>query len=243
MAFILKIKKCIGKDWVIALALTLIYYLTHGYRFAWDDQNLEIPLLKSLMDPGLYTRDYFVQSLKVNFTTYFYWLLSKLISIDQIEPTYFILFFLSRFFMFFWMYKFWLHVSGEKWIGFLCVMSFLVLMRLEMFLYWSFSHAELTLAIVFAGFYFFYKDRFYVAALIIGIATNFNALFAAFLMIYILIYLALNYKKHGLLVFVKSLGIYLLFSMPFLLWFLYRILFQDINNVGPLISAGREITL
>ena len=51
-----------------------------SYKYGWDDQQLEIPLLKHLIDPTLYQGDYYVESLKQNFSSYFYPILAKLIN-------------------------------------------------------------------------------------------------------------------------------------------------------------------
>jgi len=94
-------------DWGAALVLLLVFLITRGYLYGWDDQHLEIPLLKSLVDNGLYQHDYYVQSLKQNFTSYFYPLLARLITIESIPIVYFLLFLISRYFLFFWTYKLW----------------------------------------------------------------------------------------------------------------------------------------
>ena len=46
--------KLFRNEYFIALLLLLAYLLTHGYSYGWDDQHLEIPILKHLIDPGLH---------------------------------------------------------------------------------------------------------------------------------------------------------------------------------------------
>src|SRR3989338_6634577 len=101
-------------DWFVGLCLLAVFLATNGYTYAWDDQHLEIPLLKSLIDPALYPGDYYVESLKKNFLSLLYPLLARLISLEQIPAVYFFLYLLSRYFLFFWMYKLWCAVIDPR---------------------------------------------------------------------------------------------------------------------------------
>jgi hypothetical protein len=65
-------KKIFQSPWVIALFLFGVYLLISGYTYGWDDQHLEITMLKSLIDPTFYQGDYYVETLKQNFPSYFY---------------------------------------------------------------------------------------------------------------------------------------------------------------------------
>ncbi len=219
------LKRFLASDWVVVAGLTFIFFLTHGYRFAWDDHPMEIPLLKSLIDHELFTRDYFVTSTKQYLLTYFFIILSKLITIKQIELVYFILFWVSRYFMFFWMYKLWLLISKNKLTSFCCVLSFEVLVRYQLFLYLTFSESEWTFAFIFAGFYYFFKERYLLASIILGVAANFHALFAAFPMMYVLAYLMFKVKDLGWKPLVNSLLAFLICASPVLIWFVKKILF------------------
>ena len=67
MKFNTGLKKFIQNDWLIGLILLAAFLATNGYTYGWDDQHLEIPLLKSLIDQGLYPGDYYVESLKKKF--------------------------------------------------------------------------------------------------------------------------------------------------------------------------------
>ena len=64
--------KILSSDWMIGLLLLGVFLSTNGYMYAWDDQHLEIPLLKSLIDPQLYPNDYYVDGLERNFPSFFY---------------------------------------------------------------------------------------------------------------------------------------------------------------------------
>lgn len=207
-------------DAAVAGFILILFLLTNRYIYGWDDQHLEITLLKHLIDPGLYAGDYYVESLSKNFSSYLYPILARLINVEMIPTVYLFLYCLSRFFMFFWLFKLWKYVAkGDRLAAFTATVSMFLLMRTEEFIYRTFSHQEFSLAIIFAGFYFFYKDRLLLAAILFGIAANFHALSALFPMMYLAIFsffcIKDNYKT-----FLKTSGIFILSALPFLLWHL-----------------------
>ncbi|MCB9772377.1 MAG: hypothetical protein H6754_07490 [Candidatus Omnitrophica bacterium] len=223
MPSIEKLKSLFKNDWVIGLSLLFIFLIANGYTYAWDDQHLEIPLLKSLIDPQLYVGDYYVDALKNNFTSFLFPLLAKVITVDQIPTTYFILYLLSRFFLFFFAFKLWKHIAQNHLTAGLCVLSFILVFRVEEFLYRTFSHQEFALAIIMAAMYSFYKDRFGRAAILFGIAANFHALYSLFPFCYMALYLLYKSREdHGKRL-IKSVGLFLFFSLPVLIWTLQRV--------------------
>lgn len=207
-----------NSPWFIAAVLLLIYLAVNGYKYSWDDQHLEIPLLKSLIDPTLYQGDYYVESLKKNFTSFFYPVLAKLITVEQIPSVYFVLYLVSRYFLLFWTYKIWLHLSQNKFTAICCVLSFIMLIRVDEFLYRTFSHQEFALAIIMAGIYFFLKERFILSALTLGFAANIHALYSLFPFLYIWIYLLWQVRQHGLKTLLGSGMAFTIMCLPFLIW-------------------------
>ena len=218
MAFKNKIKSYVRSDWLVSFLLFLVFLAVRGYKFGWDDQHLEIPHLKSLIDPTLYPGDYYVQSLKSNFVSYLYPLLSHLITIQQIPATYFVLYLTSRYFLLFWLYKLWLLISKERFSAFIAVIVFVFYGRVEGFLYRTFSHQELSLAIVAAGLYLFYKERFILAGAVLGLSANFHALYSFLPMTYLGFYLLFYWRRHGWTTFLKSIGAYLILASPIIVW-------------------------
>src|SRR3989338_7126824 len=210
----LRISKFLQSDWILASLLFAIFFITNGYIYAWDDQHLEIPLLKSLIDPSLYPGDYYVQSLKNNFPSLFYAILARFITTDQVPGAYFILYVVSRFFLFFWMYKLWHFISQKRSAAFLCVAVIILLGRVEEFLYLTFSHQEFALAIIMAGIYFFYRERLVLAALILGGAANFHAHYSLFPMIYLNVFVLIFLKESKWKIFLKSNLAFLLAASP-----------------------------
>ncbi len=212
-----RLKNLFSNDFFVALIILLAYLSTNGYAYGWDDQHLEIPLLKHLIDPSLYKGDYYVESLSKHFSSYFYPLLSKLISVQQIPTVYFILFLVSRYFMFFWLFKLWNHLSKDRLAAFCATVMFFLLGRTEEFIYRTFSHQEFAEAFMFAGIYFFYKERYILAASILGIAANFHAIYNLFPMCYMGAFLLLYHPDRWKKIAQISV-VFLLFCTPFLLW-------------------------
>lgn len=231
------IDKITQRPWAVSLFLLLIFLAVNGYKFGWDDQHLELPLLKSLIDPTLYVGDYYVESLKKNFASFLYPLLAEVISLEQISSAYFLLYLLSRYFFLYWIYKLWLYIIGERSKAFICTLSFVYVVRVSEFLYQTFSHQEFAFGIIFAGIYYFFKERFLLAALILGLAANFHALYSGFPMFFIFVYLVLNIKKHGFKNLVLSTLIFLVGAVPFLIWSFKRYLSGYVAP-GPEIELG-----
>lgn len=217
-----KIAKFLKNDWAIGFFLLLVFLAANGYTYAWDDQHVEIPLLKSLIDPSLYAGDYYVESLKHNFTSFLYPILARVISVQQVPAAYFILYLLSRYFLFFYAYKLWKRIAADKLTAVLCAASFILVARVEEFLYRTFSHQEFSLAIIMAGMYYFYKNRFPLAAVLFGIAANFHGLYSLFPFAYMAAYLLWNAKTDNGKTLFKSVGLFALSAAPFLIWTIKR---------------------
>ena len=126
-------KRLVQNDWFAALCFLLVYLCTNSYIYAWDDQHLEIPLLKHLIDPTLYKGDYYVESLAKNFTSFLYPLMARVIKVDQIPAAYLSLFLIARFFLFFWAYRLWRFLSKEKFTAAMAVLMFILTGRTEEF--------------------------------------------------------------------------------------------------------------
>lgn len=213
-----QILKILKNDWTIALLLLILFLATNGYTLGWDDQHLEIPLLKSLIEPGLYVGDYYIESLKRNFPSLLYPLLARVITINQIPAVYFFLFLLSRFFMFWGMFKIWQIITRGRLAALISTVTIIILGRVEEFLYRTFSHQELALAAIFAAIYFGYKERFILAGIVFGLAANFHALYSFFPFLYLCVYLVWQIRRHGAKSLLKTVLAFAIFSSPILIW-------------------------
>ncbi len=224
------LRNWIRSDWSAAFLLLAIFLGIKGYKFGWDDQHLEIPLLKGLIDKTLYVGDYYVESLKVNFVSYFYPLLARIITVSQIPAAYFTLYLISKYFLFFWVYKLWRHISQEKSIALMCTIIFMTFGRTPELLYRTFSHQEFSLAFIFAGIYFFFKERFILAAAILGIASNFHFLYSLFPMIYLGVYLVWQHRRHGWDAVLKSSAAFAIAALPIVIWIVRKNFLIYLNN-------------
>ncbi len=212
------LRSILRNDWVAAAGLLLIFLATNGYTYGWDDQHLEIPHLKSLINPALYPGDYYVDALRHNFTSYLYPILAKVISTDQIPTTYFTLFLISRTLLFFFAFKLWRQITGEWSAAWACSLASIAFLRTSDFLYRTFSHQEFALVFAFAGLYLWYQNKYYWAALMWGIGSNFHALYNLFPMTYLALECLLRLNKEWFKRLVVSGSIYLACATPFIVW-------------------------
>jgi len=209
--------KILRNDFVIAFFLLVAYLLTNSYIYGWDDQHLEIPILKHMIDPSLYKGDYYVESLTKYFTCWLYPLLAKFITVKQIPTTYLVLFLISRYFMFYWVYRIWLLISGSCFAAVSASLMFFLLGRTEEFLYRSFCHEEFSFIFMFAGLYYFYRERYILAALIFGVGVDFHAIYHLFPMLYMTAFLLFCHPKRFKMVFLTGLC-FVFTALPFLCW-------------------------
>lgn len=230
------IPKFLKSDGALSGLILLLFLATNRYILGWDDQHLEIPLLKHLIDPTLYVGDYYVESLARNFSSYLYPILSRIITINQIPSVYLGLYLMSRYFMFFWMFKIWRYCFQNRWIAFIATITLFLGCRTEEFIYRTFSHQEFSYAIIFAGIYAFYRNRFFLAAILLGIAANFHFLYALFPMFYIFIYLVFfHQEKKWKNLLVSSTG-FLVAALPFLAWAVPQAIEKRIHSAPTLVE-------
>ncbi|MBF0489798.1 MAG: hypothetical protein HQL15_04180 [Candidatus Omnitrophica bacterium] len=232
LSFRERLKSLFLNDYFIAFLVLVAYLCTNNYIYAWDDQHLEIPLLKHLIDPSLYRGDYYVESLAKNFSSYLFPILAKFIKVSQIPTVYFILFLFARYMMFFFVFKLCQFISKDKFAALCAVLMFFLTGRTEEFLYRTFSHQELAEGFMFAGIYLFYKERFFLAALIFGLAANIHAIYNLFPMCYMLVFLLLFHPKRWSRTITAGL-IFTVSCLPFLLWQIPRSLHDKIA-VAPI---------
>ncbi len=211
------IKRLFQNDWFVASLFLIAYLCTNSYTIGWDDQHLEIPLLKHLIDPNLYKGDYYVEGLAKNFSSFLYPILARVISTDQIPAVYLILFLIARYFMFYWVYRLWLLLSGDRFAAAMAVAMFFLMGRTDEFLYRTFSHQEFSYIFMFAGFYYFYRERFLLAAALLGIGANIHAIYCLFPMLFMMIYIAF-FRRDRWWLGLKAGATFTIFALPFLLW-------------------------
>lgn len=209
--------KFLKNNFVIALFLLIAYLLTNSYIYGWDDQHLEIPVLKHFIDPTLYPGDYYVQSLAKYFTCWLYPVLAKFITLQQVPAAYLVIFIISRYVMFYWVYRLWLWISGSCFAAICASLMFFLLGRTEEFLYRSLCHEEFSYMFMFAGLYFFYRERYLLAALIFGLGVDTHAIYNLFPMLYMMAFLFFCHPNRFKICF-QAAFCFILTSLPFLCW-------------------------
>jgi len=224
--------KLLRNEFFIAFLLLVAYLLTNSYIYGWDDQHLEIPILKHLIDPSLYKGDYYVESLTKYFTSWLYPVLAKFITIKQIPTAYLVLFLISRYFMFYWVYRLWLFISGSCFAAVSATLMFFLLGRTEEFLYRSFCHEEFSFMFMFAGLYFFYRERYLLAALIFGLGVDTHAIYNLFPMLYMSAFLLFCHPQRFKLIIQTSIC-FIITSLPFLLWQIPISLSREVAHPVP----------
>ncbi|MBF0569159.1 MAG: hypothetical protein HQL18_00055 [Candidatus Omnitrophica bacterium] len=210
-------KRLFRNDFLIAFLVLVVFLLTNRYVYGWDDQHLEIPLLKHLIDPQLYAGDYYVEALSRHFSTYLFPILARFITVDMIPTVYLGLYVIVRFFFFYWVFRLWYWISRDRITALLATLSLFLLGRTEEFIYRTFSHEEFSFAIIFAGFFFFYRERLILAAILMGIAANFHALYALFPMLFLTAYALFFVRDRGKTFLLTGLA-FTICALPFILW-------------------------
>lgn len=232
------IKRILRSDWSASAFFLVAFLCTNRYIYGWDNQHLEITLLKHLIDPGLFAGDYYVESLAKNFSSFLYPLLARLITVDMIPAAYLVLFCIARFFLFYWIYRFWQLISeGDRPAAFFATLGLFLLGRPESLVIRTFNHETFAYPLIFAAIYFFYKNRFLPAALLLGLMANFHALYSLFPMMYLAVY-TLLFVKDGGKTFLKSGLIFVAAALPFLCWHL-----PGVFHHGPTVPASEWVPL
>ncbi|MBF0593363.1 MAG: hypothetical protein HQL22_00180 [Candidatus Omnitrophica bacterium] len=216
------LRRFFKSDWFAAAVFLATFLLTNRYIYGWDDQHLEIPLLKHLIDPQLYSGDYYVESLKANFTSFLFPILARIINVDWVQGTYLVLYLFARYFLFFFLFRLWQAIAGSRWIAGVCTLSIFLLVRPEEFIYRTFSHQEFSYIFVFSGLLLFYRSRYLWAATLFGLGANIHALYCLFPMMYLGAYLLFFHRDRKWELLLKTSAAFFLTCSPFLAWTVIR---------------------
>ncbi len=216
------IKRLLRSDWAVATLFLAAFLITNRYIYGWDDQHLEITLLKHLIDPQLYQGDYYVESLKANFTSFLFPILARILKVEWVPSAYLFLYLVARYFLFFFLYRMWQAITGSRQIAAACTLGLFLIVRPEEFIYRTFSHQEFSYIFVFSGLLLFYRSRYLWAALLFGAGANIHALYCLFPMMYLGAYLLFFHKERKWELLLKSSAVFLAAAIPFLIWTIAR---------------------
>lgn len=169
-----------------------------------------------------------------------YPLLAKLITVKQVPAAYLILFLTCRYFIFLTLYKLWKLLSGDRFTSVCAIFMFMVLGRTEELLYRTFSHQIAGECFMFVGIYLFYKERFMLSALVLGLAANIHGIYNLFPMIFMAVYLFLFHPQRWAMVLKTGLT-FTAGCLPFLLWQIPRSIHDKL--AGPAVPLSEWMPL
>ncbi|MBF0387287.1 MAG: hypothetical protein HQL20_05460 [Candidatus Omnitrophica bacterium] len=218
------LKRLFKSDWFIAAFILAVFLVTNRYIYGWDDQHLEITLLKHLIDPQLFQGDYYVESLKANFTSFLFPILARILKVEWIPGAYLFLYICARYFFFFFLFRLWEAITKSRWIAAVCTLGIFLIVRPEEFLYRTFSHQEFSYIFVFSGLWLFYRSRLLWAALVFGLGANIHALYCLFPMMYLGAYILFFHSERRWPLLAKCSLVFLAAALPFLVWTVARAL-------------------
>lgn len=185
---------------IIAL-FSMVVLVTHQYSYGSGDHAIVIPFVKEASNPTLYPDDYLIAQ-KPYFYTYFWdflGLLARYLHLD-LPPLFFIGYFLAVYLSF---WGFWLLATTlfEKQEVAVLTLFFLLFPRqglggvrtLERFLYTRVA----ALPILLFAFYFFFKKRYELAFVFLGIGFLIHPLSAAYVIAMLTISALFHFKEIG----------------------------------------------
>jgi hypothetical protein len=167
----------------LALALFAIGSMEwKGYRFGGSNQSLQVPLLKHLADPSLYTRDAVLTSFE-GYSSFFFQALAPAVRVTGVEPLYFALYLLLHMAALAALFGLARRLFASTAAGVIaCVLYVAAVPSLGAeFTYWPrLTHAHAATALLLGALYFYVAGRTRLAFVLCGLAFDIHALYAAY---------------------------------------------------------------
>ena len=199
--------------------LTWWAILFNGYRYGASDQKVYIPFLKAFIDPSLYPNDLLLTQLP-NHLTYFYHFFSIFVKYFSIEWVFFVFQFLSLFFSFVMVFYLALLLFKSRDIAFISVLLFLIPIAVPFAISTYdtyFSNRNFVLPFLLLSIYIFFKEKYAIAFILVGLMFNFHAMESSFILFMFLFYFVFNYKSINKKTALGSMGSFLFVAFPMLL--------------------------
>ena len=236
----------------LLLGILGLYVFRFGYAYGFSDQDEFLPFLMHLIDPSLFTTDWFVDTQLSSFSirTYFVYLIlgpAKLLSPPVAIAFLYILCWLTTASG---LYVLANHLSQNRLAAILSVAIILVFTP-----FWTLGGNDLVHSMLVPsmlgwslgvwGMVFFLRHRFFIAAMLFGIATLFQALVGLQLglvtgLVMIVMLFTRQLPSFSRLFFFGV--IYLVFSSPALIPLVYQQLFAASATItGPLFPSGPSL--
>jgi hypothetical protein len=216
----------------IILVVSAISIFINGYQFGVSDQLLYIPVIHKILDPGLYQNDMLFEQ-QSGYYTLFLYITAYLTKIFGMEWTFFILYFIATFILFFSVYKISISLFRSEWTGYIAIaLCFLTrpiggtaaggtpFLTLRTF----------ALPVTLLAVWLFFERRYVWTAIVSAIAFLIHPLTAIAPIMAIMGYIVFNFKTIGKINVIKSLSAYALTMLPLLL----KVLISEQTNYNDL---------
>lgn len=162
--------------------LTWVFFvLNHGYDFGAADQDEMIPYLQHLLDPNLYAKDWFVQSLQhgINVRTYFVyalWLPSTFLPMSWVFGLGYALVWSI---VLYTCYQLVMEMSGSRLVGYCTVFVNTVLLHKATFgsndlVYTELLPESVGWALILPALLYFLRKKYNLSAVLLGLGTMFH---------------------------------------------------------------------
>jgi len=213
--------------------ITLNSVLLNSYRY---DYNLYLSLISAKLDPSLFKRDLFVQTLSKYDIGWFWKIAQTLTEYFSKEKTFFLLHLVILYFTIYGIYTLSLSLFKKPVVAYVSVILFSIGIRqwivdAPQIYYFFVHHSSFSLPFLIFAINFFITGNYLLAFFLAGLAVNFQLMYAFFVSFFFLLYFLLNIKKIGLKNFGLSSLAFLIPALPGLI--------SVFSNLGK-IKVGKE---
>jgi len=208
--------------WFLVL-LTFLSVLLSGYGFGISDHDIDIPIIKLYTDPFLYRTDFALSYFGTSAGTpsLLQPAMALVSRVVPLEPLFFVLHIGTLFLTFLAVFCLARLLFGSTVVGYLAVLFLLVAKRT---LAWFpttdiyLVNRSWALPMVLWAIFFFLQRRYVLAFALVGLAWNFHAMSAGFVLIMFISYLVSDLRKVGKVPLLKGLTIFAILTLPWVLW-------------------------
>jgi hypothetical protein len=209
----------------LSLALLAVGTLAwKGYRFGGSNQSLQVPLLRHLVDPGLYARDPVLASFD-GYPSYFFPALAPLVRWAGIQPVYFVLYLIAHAAALAAVLDLGRRLFDSRTAGLLAALLYVgavPALGAEMTYWPRLTHAHVATALVLWAFALYLRDRRFAAFMLLGIAFDLHALYAGTAVVLLATDAAWRGRERGARRLALDAGAFLVMALPTLVWIVRR---------------------
>ena len=168
--------------WLYAICTALLFILYKGYLFGSSDQSEHLPPVYQLFDSALYSGDYYMKAYHEAFSIRFYyvWFVYLLSNLLTVEWTCFLMTIFSASLVNYSFMKITRHISSNEIAPYLVPLFLIGTVDFTIggnhLLINMFVCSTLAKALGAFGLYHFFREKYYVMAVLLGLATLFQAL-------------------------------------------------------------------